>query len=82
VVGIREAVVNSSEELANFLDQCYENRSVCATKLNDRSSRSHAIYTISIRVTSTDVTQGPNGGVKVRAAGCRGPPPPRQPHGR
>jgi hypothetical protein len=66
VVGIREAVVNSAEELTHFLQQCYENRSVSATKLNDRSSRSHAIYTITIRVTSTDVTQGPNGAAKVR----------------
>jgi hypothetical protein len=66
VAGIKEAIVNSAEELTKFFMHCYDNRSVSATKLNDRSSRSHAIYTITIRVTSTEVTQGANGAAKVR----------------
>lgn len=65
VAGIKEANVNSAEELTKFFMHCYDNRSVSATKLNDRSSRSHAIYTITIRVTSTEVTQGANGAAKV-----------------
>lgn len=59
VVGVKEQVVTNSEELRKFFDECMENRSTSSTKLNDRSSRSHAIFTISIHRTVVDVSREP-----------------------
>ncbi|PNW77017.1 hypothetical protein CHLRE_10g418950v5 [Chlamydomonas reinhardtii] len=55
VVGVTERVVSSAEELTNFFNQCVDNRSTSSTKLNDRSSRSHAIFTITIQRTIVEV---------------------------
>jgi len=54
-VGALEKKVNSAKELAKFYDDCMINRSTGSTKLNDRSSRSHAIFTINIHRTTVEV---------------------------
>lgn len=50
--------VQDAESLVNFFAECFDNRAVGATKLNDRSSRSHAIYTVLISRTLVDVSEG------------------------
>lgn len=56
VVGANERKVTSAKELAKFYDDCMINRSTGSTKLNDRSSRSHAIFTIIIHRTTIEVS--------------------------
>lgn len=51
-----ERVVNTSDELKRFFDDCMDNRSTSSTKLNDRSSRSHAIFTITVHRTIVEVS--------------------------
>jgi kinesin family protein 4/21/27 len=48
VFGLREEKVNSYEELAACLDKGSNFRSTASTLMNNCSSRSHAIFTISI----------------------------------
>jgi kinesin family protein 4/21/27 len=48
VFGLREEKVNSYEELAACLDRGSNFRSTASTLMNNCSSRSHAIFTISI----------------------------------
>eukprot|EP00201_Polytomella_parva_P012750 CAMPEP_0175060814 /NCGR_PEP_ID=MMETSP0052_2-20121109/13239_1 /TAXON_ID=51329 ORGANISM="Polytomella parva, Strain SAG 63-3" /NCGR_SAMPLE_ID=MMETSP0052_2 /ASSEMBLY_ACC=CAM_ASM_000194 /LENGTH=664 /DNA_ID=CAMNT_0016326601 /DNA_START=242 /DNA_END=2232 /DNA_ORIENTATION=- len=55
VIGVTDRVVNSSEELRKFYDDVMLNRSVSSTKLNDRSSRSHAIFTITVHRTMVEI---------------------------
>lgn len=57
VVGAHEKKVNSAAELAKFYNDCMHNRSTGSTKLNDRSSRSHAIFTINIHRTTVEVSK-------------------------
>ncbi|GFR41808.1 hypothetical protein Agub_g2578 [Astrephomene gubernaculifera] len=55
VIGVTERVVSGVDELLNFFNLCMDNRSTSSTKLNDRSSRSHAIFTITIQRTVVEV---------------------------
>jgi hypothetical protein len=48
VYGLREEKVNSYDELASCLDRGSNLRSTASTLMNNCSSRSHAIFTISI----------------------------------
>lgn len=50
--------VQDADSLVNFFADCFGNRAVAATKMNDRSSRSHAIYTVLIDRTLVDVSEG------------------------
>ncbi|MEW5319130.1 MAG: hypothetical protein WDW38_010300 [Sanguina aurantia] len=55
VVGVYEREVKTKEELQKFYDECLQNRSTTSTKMNDSSSRSHAIFTITITRTVVEV---------------------------
>ncbi|KAG2492591.1 hypothetical protein HYH03_009252 [Edaphochlamys debaryana] len=55
VVGVTERELKSADELLSFFNTCVDNRSTSSTKLNDRSSRSHAIFTITISRTIVEV---------------------------
>jgi len=55
VIGITEVRCESAADLKKFYDDCMENRSTSSTKLNDRSSRSHAIFTIMLERTIVEV---------------------------
>lgn len=68
VVGVNTVDVQDAEGLIRFFSDCFDNRAVAATKMNDRSSRSHAIYTVLINRTIVDVSDG---GDKV-GWGCLG----------
>lgn len=59
--------VADANSLVNFFAECFSNRAVAATKMNDRSSRSHAIYTVLINRTLVDVSEV---GDKVSWVGC------------
>ena len=58
VVGVHQVAVDSAEALTAFFDACCANRSTASTKMNDRSSRSHAIYTVVLRRTVVEVAGG------------------------
>ncbi|GLC45429.1 hypothetical protein PLESTB_000619800 [Pleodorina starrii] len=55
VVGVTEKEVHNADDLLSFFNMCMDNRSVSSTKLNDRSSRSHAIFTITVQRTIVEV---------------------------
>ncbi|KAF6261928.1 P-loop containing nucleoside triphosphate hydrolase protein [Scenedesmus sp. NREL 46B-D3] len=57
VVGVTTVEVADANSLVNFFAECFDNRAVAATKMNDRSSRSHAIYTVLINRTLVDVSE-------------------------
>ncbi|WIA34627.1 hypothetical protein OEZ86_012944 [Tetradesmus obliquus] len=57
VVGVTMVEVADANSLVNFFAECFSNRAVAATKMNDRSSRSHAIYTVLINRTLVDVSE-------------------------
>ncbi|KAL9184754.1 hypothetical protein ACHAXT_012724 [Thalassiosira profunda] len=70
-----ERVVNRMDELLRALAEGEKNRSVGSTKMNDRSSRSHAIFSIAIE--SNDATATLNlvdlaGSESVRHTGATG----------
>ncbi|KAI8464145.1 MAG: P-loop containing nucleoside triphosphate hydrolase protein [Monoraphidium minutum] len=65
VVGVQQVGVEDAEGLIAFFSDCCDHRSVASTKMNDRSSRSHAIYTVVLRRTTVDVSED---GGKARAA--------------
>lgn len=58
VVGVNTVEVQDAEGLIRFFSDCFDSRAVGATKMNDRSSRSHAIYTVLINRTLVDVSEG------------------------
>jgi kinesin family protein 4/21/27 len=57
VVGVNTVEVQDAEGLIRFFSDCFDNRAVGATKMNDRSSRSHAIYSVLINRTLVDVSE-------------------------
>eukprot|EP00879_Flechtneria_rotunda_P021695 GHRR01022875.1.p1 GENE.GHRR01022875.1~~GHRR01022875.1.p1 ORF type:complete len:1033 (+),score=433.02 GHRR01022875.1:114-3212(+) len=63
VVGANTVEVTDAASLIKFFADCFDNRAVGETKMNARSSRSHAIYTVLINRTLVDVSDG---GDKVR----------------
>jgi len=50
-VGLLEVECPDESSLARFFETCCNNRSTSSTKLNDASSRSHALFTININRT-------------------------------
>ena len=48
VIGLLEVECPDEESLSRFFETCCNNRSTSSTKLNDASSRSHALFTINI----------------------------------
>lgn len=58
VVGLAEHVCPTSEDLNAFFEQCFDNRITSSTKLNDTSSRSHALFTINVRRVVVTVGDG------------------------
>ena len=48
VYGLKEEKVDNAEELATCLDRGSNMRTTASTLMNNNSSRSHAIFTISI----------------------------------
>jgi hypothetical protein len=58
VVGVTTVEVHDAEALLRFFADCFDNRAVAATRMNDRSSRSHAVYSILINRTLVDVSEG------------------------
>ena len=48
VYGLKEITVKNQEDMARCLDMGSSNRSVASTLMNNQSSRSHGIFTISI----------------------------------
>ncbi|GMH43780.1 hypothetical protein BSKO_11714 [Bryopsis sp. KO-2023] len=66
VVGLAERQVKSDEELFQFFDECMTQRSVGSTKMNERSSRSHAIFTIAINRTIVDVEEDLDENLKAK----------------
>lgn len=58
MVGVREVKVEDAESLIHFFAECFQNRAVSSTKMNDQSSRSHAIYTILLNRTIVEVADG------------------------
>jgi Kinesin motor domain len=62
VFGLREDKVSCYEELAACLDKGSIVRSTSSTLMNSTSSRSHAIFTISIEQHAIDDLYKPNDG--------------------
>jgi Kinesin motor domain len=58
VVGLHEQLCGSAEELLRFFDVCFEKRSTASTNMNAFSSRSHALFTITIRRVVVSVGDG------------------------
>lgn len=57
VVGIQDVPFTDANSLLKFFNDCSISRSTSCTKLNDTSSRSHAIFTITIRQTRVSVEE-------------------------
>jgi len=53
VPGLSKRYANTSEEALNLLEQGHANRRIDATPLNERSSRSHAIFILTLEVKDT-----------------------------
>ncbi|CAO3613079.1 unnamed protein product [Cunninghamella echinulata] len=47
--GVKEMIVNSTEDVLMFLQQGTQNRATGATDMNEQSSRSHAVFSVSLR---------------------------------
>lgn len=54
VVGLRRVEVNSVDQVQELLQKATERRLTGATVLNERSSRSHAVYTITVTTATKD----------------------------
>jgi len=48
IIGLREEKVENAEEMSALLVKGSDSRTTSSTKMNNQSSRSHAIFTISI----------------------------------
>ena len=68
--GLREDKVNSAEELAACLDKGSNFRSTASTLMNNCSSRSHAIFTISIEQSIIEDLYKPDGGSSQMPSGA------------
>ena len=62
ISGLHEERVYSVEALLQFLERAAEGRTTGTTKLNETSSRSHAIYTVHIRRKKVDELDPPREG--------------------
>ena len=66
VTGLFEQECCSVEELMAFFTMCFENRSTSSTRLNDSSSRSHALFTINVHRVIVSVGDGVDENLKAR----------------
>jgi hypothetical protein len=66
VGGVYEQHCETYEELMGFFQMCFENRSTGSTKLNDSSSRSHALFTINVHRVVVSVGDGVDENLKAR----------------
>lgn len=48
VVGAKECLVRSAEELLSHVETSFATRQTCTTEMNDKSSRSHTVLTIQV----------------------------------
>ena len=69
--GINEVKVESADQLIAFFSKCFEQRAVSSTKLNDASSRSHAIYSLHLNRTICDIGDGKVGYLQGWQNACR-----------
>jgi hypothetical protein len=58
VVGLYEHPCATANDLLYFFEQCFENRSTGSTRLNDTSSRSHALFTINVHRVVRSISAG------------------------
>lgn len=65
VVGLHEAACPTAEALNEFFEHCFDNRITSSTKLNDTSSRSHALFTINVRRVIVTVGDGVDRNLKA-----------------
>ncbi|KAI8640478.1 hypothetical protein BD408DRAFT_445151 [Parasitella parasitica] len=47
--GVKEVLVNSTDDVLYYLEQGTQNRATGATDMNEKSSRSHAIFSVSLK---------------------------------
>lgn len=57
VEGLTEFPIQSFEEFDKYMTIGNKNRTTAATKMNDQSSRSHAVFTLSVRMTEFDMNE-------------------------
>ena len=65
VQGLTEVKILNIDEMMAFFKRCTVNRSTSSTKLNDNSSRSHAIFTISLSRTKVELLGETDANFKV-----------------
>ncbi|CAL1526506.1 unnamed protein product, partial [Lymnaea stagnalis] len=58
VEGLSTYVVNSFEDVEGWITLGNKNRATAATGMNDKSSRSHSVFTIVLSQTKIDTTEG------------------------
>jgi hypothetical protein len=66
VAGLFEQECHSVDELMMFFTMCFENRSTGSTKLNETSSRSHALFTINVNRVVVSVGDGVDENLRAR----------------
>jgi len=64
VKGLREIVVQNATDIFKILEKSCKKRKVASTKLNKQSSRSHCIFTITIRMKESAISSGADDFVK------------------
>jgi hypothetical protein len=57
VEGLQSFQIQTVDHFANYMTVGNKNRTTGATKMNDQSSRSHAVFTITIRITEFDTDE-------------------------
>jgi hypothetical protein len=58
IVGLHEQVCKDAKDLLSFFDFCFNQRSTASTNMNATSSRSHALFTITVRRVVVSVGDG------------------------
>ena len=61
IAGVTEAYVTSQEELLGFMATGAENRATAATGMNEGSSRSHSVFTITVSQRDTNTSTSKSG---------------------
>lgn len=58
IVGLHEQKCEDANDLLQFFDFCFNQRSTASTNMNATSSRSHALFTITVRRVVVSVGDG------------------------
>nr|CAB3259008.1 kinesin-like protein KIF13A [Phallusia mammillata] len=61
VDGLQQLLASSAEDVQELMSEGSKSRTVAATKMNAESSRSHAVFTLIVTHTMTDVQSGVSG---------------------